>query len=198
MTSPAPRVRLPIADALQVSLTYDVNGQPAVVVVGCAPPDDGGFVVPSDALALAQLLHTNMRPLMATSCTLVNITARETVADGQVFSLALPATNLTGTAAGNLITAYATLVRWKTARGGRSGQGRTYVPGFTTANVNADGRTLSSSALTAANALGTAMVGATGPSGTLAVLSFTDGVSSAVTGHSVSPIVGIQRRRLRN
>jgi hypothetical protein len=190
-------VRQPIPGALAVTLTYDVSGQPAQVVLGCAGVD-GGFGTVEDAQALANLFHTNARALMATSCTLTAITARVAVPDGAVFGLALPATNLTGTAAGNLVTAYATLIRWNTAKGGRSGRGRTYVPGFTTGGMAADGRTLSSTNLTAANALGNAMVNATGPAGSLNVLSYTDGEASPVTSFSVSSIVGVQRRRIRN
>lgn len=198
MTTPTPRVRQPIPGALSVALTYDVAGQPAVVVLGVAGVDGAGFGTVEDAQAVSHLFHSSARSLMATNCLLTNISARQAVPDGQVYAVPLPASNLGGLASGNLITAYATLIRWHTARGGRSGKGRTFVPGFTTGNLGADGRTLSSAATTAANSLGNAMVNATGSAGALSVLSYTDGVASQVTGFSVSPVVGVQRRRLRN
>lgn len=188
---------MPVPGALQVALTYDVSGQPATVVLGCGGPANV-TATPAIATALAHRAHDLMRPLMATSATLTSITAREAVDDGPNFQLALPATNRTGTAAGNLVTAYATLLRWGTTQGGRSGRGRTFVPGFTTAGINADGRTLSSSFLTAAQAFGTGMTNNDAATEPFTVISKRRGAAYSVESFSVSSIVGVQRRRLRN
>jgi hypothetical protein len=198
MTTPTPteRVFLPVPDAMSIALEYDVSGQPAVVVIGAGnapgsgPPFDIGQ-------ALAYEFHSLCRPLMATSCTLKSITARALDGTGDSVTYALPA-SLAGTAAGGLITAYATLVRWQTTGNGRSGRGRNYIPGFTISGMNADGRTLSSTYTTAANALVTAMTDDTGGSAPFAVISRTKGTYSPVISGSVSPVVGIQRRRLRD
>ena len=200
MTTPTTEERpapLPVPGALQVALTYDVSGQPATVVFGCGGP---GIVdaTASTATALAHAAHTLMRPLMATSATLTQITAREAVPDGATYALALPASNRTGTAAGNLVTAYATLVRWGTTQGGRSGRGRTFVPAFTTGGINADGRTLSSTYLTAAAAFGAGMVANTADVEAFSIVSKRKGDAYSVESYSVSSIVGVQRRRLRN
>jgi hypothetical protein len=186
---------LPIPGAFAVALTYDVSGQPAVIVLGV----DDVATDPSQAATVATTFHNAARPLMATSCVLQDITIREAVPDGATIGAALPAVNArSGIAAGNLITAYATLVRWNTGRGGRSGRGRTFIPGFTTGNLQADGRTLSSTALTAAQALVTTMTTPGPGMQGFAVLSRRLGEANVVVSGSVSQIVGVQRRRLRN
>lgn len=196
-TAPAPRVFLPVPDAASVALTYDVSGQPATVVLGVGNAPGGGPDFDS-AANLALEAHTLMRPLMATSCTLRSIVARALDGSGDSRLVALPATNLTGTAAGNLVTAYATLVRWGTTGNGRSGRGRTFVPGFTTGGMNADGRTLSSTNINAANALVAGLIDDTGGSAGFAVISRTKGTYSPVISGSVASVVGIQRRRIRD
>lgn len=191
VTSPAPTAtppRLPVAGAWHVALTYDVSGQPAVVVLGSFGD------ATSDQVAIANAFHTNARALMSTSTTLQSIVSHDASGSGNALQLPLPATNRTGTGAGNLITAYATLLRWGTSRGGRTGKGRTFVPGFVTGSLAADGRTLSSTALTAATTLGQAMADVAG----FCVISHRAGTATPVDTYSVSSIVGVQRRRLRN
>lgn len=197
MTTPAPTrpPALPIPGAFAVALRYDVSGQPAVIVLGV----DDVATDADQAGVVATTFHNAARPLMATSCVLQDISVREAVPDGATVGIALPSSaNRSGTAAGNLITAYATLVRWNTATGGRSGRGRTFVPGFTTGNLQADGRTLSQSAVTAAQALVNTMTTPGPAMQGFAVLSRRTGQASVVISGSVSQIVGVQRRRLRN
>jgi hypothetical protein len=197
MTAPASSTppRLPVPGGWHVALTYDVSGQPAVVVLGYGGSGDATSV--TNMTNLASTFHSNARALMATSCTLTAITAHAADGTGTSYALALPAANRTGMAAGNLITAYATVIRWGTTHGGRSGKGRTFVPGFVTGNVNADGRTLSSTAITAANTLGNAMAGST-PAAGFSVVSHRLGGVYPVTTYSVPSVVGVQRRRIRN
>jgi hypothetical protein len=92
-------------------------------------------------------------------------------------------------------------VKWTTPRGGRSGRGRTYLPGLNTIAVDTDGRTV----VAGTRNLVTTVAGqylAAFESGTLIplaphVLSFTKGTSAPITGGTCAPIIGVQRRRMR-
>lgn len=194
--TPAPRVTLPVPDACTVALQYDVAGQPAYVILGCGNTPGAG--PPFDvAQALAHEFHTQAKTLMSASTTLRSIVARALDGSGNSQAFALP-TGLTGTAAGTLITAYATLLRWQTSGNGRSGRGRTYVPGFTSELLESNGRAMSPVGLTRAQAVVTALTDDAGGSAPFAVISRTKGTYSPVLSGTVSPIVGIQRRRLRD
>lgn len=74
-------------------------------------------------------------------------------AEGEVIEVGAPASAAGGIAAAGTVAAACTLVKWSSLRGGRSGKGRTYVPGLHATGVEASGRTLPPGAVSAAQSI---------------------------------------------
>ena len=98
------------------------------------------------------------------------------------------------------VASASTLVKWQSTVGGRSGKGRTYIPGLAAANVTATGRTLPAAEVTRVQtALNTYLAFGHGAAYNLdpCVLSFTNGSAALITSGAVQSVIGTQRRRMR-
>jgi hypothetical protein len=120
--------------------------------------------------------------------------------DGQVIEVGAPASPAGGAAGTAGLLAGSTLIKWSTATGGRTGKGRTYLPGLGTGYVEANGRTYTASfSGTAATAIAAYLGHASMTDGGIrpAVLSFRRGAARRITSGGLAPVVGVQRRRMR-
>jgi hypothetical protein len=190
--------RLPIPNGWQLVVDYQHSGQPAQSVVGLALPSGQGPTAQGAQIVL-NAWWARMRALCSAEVVCQGGTLREAVPEGSILELNQPP-NPAGTIAGTTtIAGYATLIKWTTNQGGRSGKGRTYLPGVTQGVVQSGGRTYSSAHQTAASA---AIAGylsdvQTGLAYSPVVLSFRKGQAFTVTGGALSSVVAIQRRRMR-
>lgn len=201
MTTPAEEThpRLPIVGAAQLTLTLTHGGQPAAVVLGFALT--GASAVTTDlATKLRDHAWTVFRPLMVGTVACTGAVLRSgDVDNATIVEVGAPATP-TGSAAGSEgIASGTTLIKWKTATGGRSGKGRTFLPGLSKDYVGTDGRTYTTIWQQALppkiDAYLAPITGATDVKP--AVLSFRRGERYVITSGALSPIVGLQRRRMR-
>lgn len=177
-----------------------VEGQPAVIVLGARGA--GGWTDATGVTAWRDAAWDAFRTLCNGGVTCTGATGRDVSGPlAPVFDVGAPPLNIAGTRTGTLtLGAGCYLVKWVTATGGRSGKGRTFVPGLLAADLGPDGRkyTLNTFGLVdtavknyrdglAAKAVGL----------TPAILSFRRGAAFDITGGSLSSIPGVQRRRMR-
>lgn len=198
MTSPAP-VRLPIPGAAQATLKFTQGGQEGAIVLGFVTTN---ALNEAKAVAARDAAWTAFRPLMTTSVTCTGLVLRDTSGpDIAPVEVGPPATNASGLANGNALAAGCTLIRWQTAVGGRTGRGRTYLPGLPAGAVDpANGRLYEAATKTATATAITNYLSAAGLSSNAlvpAVLSFSRGLARPITSGSIAQVVGIQRRRMR-
>lgn len=201
MTSPTPP-RLPIPAGRQLTLRLVQGGQEAAVVLGFVGA--GEVDAENRAAALRDIAWLAFRPLMAGDVSIVGAVLRDvSQADGKSVEVGAPsttATNSGGAGGSSLVAAACYLLRWSTATGGRTGKGRTYLPGVVSTAVNAGGRTYTAGYQgTAATAITQYLAPAqyNAVATVPAVLSFTRGAARPITGGALAPVVGIQRRRMR-
>lgn len=199
MTSPAP-VRLPIAGAVQLTMRLTQQGQPAAVVLGYfGGPANPGLVTSQSILNAAW--YKLVRPLTTSDVTCTGGVMRSV--DGSEISveLAAPSGGTTVAAAGvSNIAAACSVIKWSSAGPGRSGKGRTFIPlpGPATQDARAFTSTWTTTANNAAAAyLADPAFGGGGGFHKPAILSFKRGAAYVITAGALSPVVGIQRRRMR-
>lgn len=198
MTSPTP-TRLPITGGYQMTLHLLQGSQRAAVVLG-AGGHGGPFMVQSDAQSWVDGTWAAFRPYITNNTSCVGATVRLTQVDGGVWEFGAPASPQGGNVNGQALAAACWLLKWQTATGGRSGKGRTFLPGLPSSQVAADGRSYVADAPTNANAMITAYLGQPlfqGAGIKPSVLSFRRGVGYPITSGSLGSVVGIQRRRMR-
>lgn len=198
MTTATPP-RLWIPGGRQLTVSFTVGGQDAVVVLG--GQGGGAWNDAAGAATWRDAFWNAFRPEICSAVTCTGAVLRTVEGpDGQVIEVGAP-TNPVGLNSGAMTLAGAAMViKWKTAQGGRSGKGRTFVPGVNEGAVSADGRTWGTGHNAGVqtcinNYLGSAPLSAAGL--TPAVLSFRRGAAYAITSGSLAPIVGLQRRRMR-
>lgn len=201
MTSPAPTPvpRLPIPTGLQLTVRVTQEGQEAAVVLGFLLNNASS---PTQALAQALLqAQWNAIRNMTTSTTIcTGGTLRSLAASNNVvFELAAPSSPAGIDTTAPTVAAVATLIKWSTANGTRSGKGRTFIPGTPAAWVAAGGRSLTAAAQTVVNQRASEMLSHTAewPGLQSAVLSFKNGVGYPITGGAPGGRLGIQRKRMR-
>lgn len=200
MTSPAPR--LYPANGLQLTVRLTQNGQNAAVVLGAMGANPGADGQAFGTAWLAKF-WTNFQPRVVSGINVQGATLRVvSSAAGTTWEIPPPASasgTLTGVSA---LAASSAVIRWNTATGGRSGRGRSYIPGLAVGDIDGGGRNLTSGTLNAFSSAANAYLGNWGTGGVLssfspAVLSFTKGAAYPITSSSVLSVVGIQRRRMR-
>lgn len=199
MTSPVPP-RLPIPGGHALALAFTQGGQTGVVVLG-AKSTTNVFMVKTDAQAWVQNAWDSFKPLISGTVTCTGATCRSVDGSNLVWELNAP-TNPAGTAVGNLqLAAASALLKWNTATGGRSGKGRTFLPGSTVNHVDTDGRSYTAAMKTAAaTAINAYLAGApfSGGGGIQpAILSYRKGAAYPITSGALASVVGVQRRRMR-
>lgn len=198
MTTPTGRLYPPAS--LQLTLRLLQDGQEAAVVLGAGSFDGIGF---NQALADAWRdgAWNAFRPVISSGVTCVGAILRETYKPEGLVQEAGPPATAAGSQTGVVAIAGAcTLIRWTTTRGGRSGKGRTFLPGLIGGSVSAGGRTYTTAHQTAVNTAVSAYLTSghwTTHGIEPAILSFTKGVASTVTSGALASVVGIQRRRMR-
>lgn len=198
MTSPSPAPLL-IPDAMQMTVNLVSAGQPAAVVMGIKGPVSS--LTPTFAAAARDAWWAAFRPLMASSVSITGVTLRycgdKTYAPVETGA---PSTTAGGAAAASGLQAACTLIKWSTSRGGRSGKGRTFLPGLMASAVGTDGRTyIGTYPATVQNAINAYLQSSafTAGVGIPAILSFTLGEAFSIQSGALAPIVGVQRRRMR-
>lgn len=198
MTTTAPP-RLPIPGGLQLSVRFSQNGQDAVCVLGGYRAS--GFTQPAGAQAWLNEFWARFKHLAAPSVVVVGGTCRDVSGpDGTVHELSAPASAAgTATNPSNLV-AQSTFIKWSTATGGRTGKGRTFLPGLPTVAIAADGRSYLAAHGPAVQAACAAYIGSSVMAAEAiqpAVLSFRRGLARPITAGALAPLVGLQRRRMR-
>lgn len=202
MTSPTPlQPRLYVPNGKQLTVKLNDGGQPAAVVLGGVSGSPGATSV-ALANAWLQVFASQFMPLIANGINITGAVLRDvSAADGLVAEVGAPTANASGTrGAGRALAAASVLIKWSTARGGRSGKGRTFLPAVQSLDVNADGRTYNAAfATTVQTAITNYLTSASLQTAGLqpAVLSFTKGTAAVITGGALAGTVGVQRRRMR-
>lgn len=199
VTTPSPTPRLPIANGYQLTLNLSDGGQPAALVLGARGPVGG--INATVAAAWRDAAWNEFRKMAASDVVLVGATVRDV--DGspappiEVGAGTTPGGTLAGT---RTLAAACTLVKWQTALGGRSGRGRTFIPGLTGANVSSNGRTYAAtySDFCQANINNYRTSAALASAGIVpCILSFRRGEATPIESGALAVIVGVQRRRMR-
>jgi hypothetical protein len=140
------------------------------------------------------------RPLISSDVSCAGATGRYVHEPaGQVFEFGAPTTPAGGNASTQGLAGGATLIKWATDTGGRSGKGRTFLPGLTNGVIGPGGRTYTAAHATATATAITNYLGSSAFTAEIrpAVLSFTKGAAYPITNGAISPIIGLQRRRMR-
>lgn len=192
--------RLPIPNALQLTMNLTHSGQAAAIVLGARVPSGSVGFTQSAVEAWRDATWSAFRALMHYDVVCTGAVARATVVDGVIFELGPPPTNNGAMTGGRTPAASCTLLRWRTAQGGRSGRGRTFLPGLPMEQVDTTGRGYVTAHANQAAASISAYLGSTvftSDSLKPAVLSFRKGAAYDITTGAIASIVGIQRRRMR-
>jgi hypothetical protein len=198
MTTPVSKT-LPIVNGYQMTLRLAQDGQAAAIVLGCKGVG-GTFMVESDAVLWRDSAWAAFRPLMVATVTPQNTTVRSCTKDGIVWELGAPSTGTAAATGSTTLAAACTLIKWSTTQGGRSGKGRTFLPGLPATAMAAGGRSYTAAWSTAvATAVSNYLASApfTAPGLKPAVLSFTRGEAYVIQSGGLAGVVGVQRRRMR-
>lgn len=198
MTTPAP-LNIPGAALITVRMTE--SGQEALCGIGIRTEDLTDLAL-EDAQDVLAAWWAAFRLAIAADVTCTGGTVRYARVDSPVLELAAPASPTGASAAGaTSLAPYCALVKWTTTAGGRSGKGRTYLPGVPIAAVGVGGRSFAGGYVTAVETAIGAYLGAAivAPAGNItpAVLSRTKNVANPILTGALAGIPGIQRRRMR-
>lgn len=197
MTTPVPRLYVPNGHQLTLNLVQ--AGQEAAIVLG-GVTSPSAFLVKSDYEQWRDAAWSAFRNLIVGDVTCTGATGRAVHEPaGTVTEIGAPVSPAGAKAGATPLASACTLIKWSTATGGRSGKGRTYLPGLPSSEVSAGGRTYASTHSTATATAITGYLGHAAFAGALkpAVLSFRKGAAYQITGGAISPIIGVQRRRMR-
>lgn len=198
MTTPTATPRLWIPGGWQMSLRFNQYGQESVVVLGAAGPSGG--MTNAKAAEWRDAATAAFRPLFVSGVSVQGATVRDVgQRNGTVIELGPPATANGSSTASSSHAAACTLIKWSTARGGRSGKGRSYIPGLPYTALNGDGRTYATAFATAIATAASQYLNAALWSVDYkpVVLSFRTGTGTVITGGAAAPVAGTQRRRMR-
>jgi hypothetical protein len=197
MTTPLP-FEIPGAYFLTVNTTQ--AGQPAQNVLGFAV-NDLTFPTVEQFVQLLDAYWGVFRTVTAADTSCTGGTVRQAKTEGVVWELSAPANPAGSSTAGTTsVAAYCAMVKWSTATGGRSGKGRTYLPGVPKDAIAVGGRSFTP---TYASAVATAITNYRTHAqwATMdchpAVLSRVDQAEYPITAGALAAIPGIQRRRMR-
>lgn len=200
MTTPAPAVRLPIPNGWQLTMNFVQSGQPSAVVLGFSDTDAGG-INNTEAQALLNASWLAFRDCTVTTVSCTGGVLRHVGPGGlPPFELIAPPSPTGVDPGGSSVAAGSALIRWRTANSSRNGRGRTFLPAIPAGWLDATGRGIHGAAQTVLQTAITRHLSNTGSYAkalTPAVLSFTKGQAYVITSGSPSPVIGIQRRRMR-
>lgn len=203
MTTPVPTPkppRLPIPGGIQLTLKGTDGGQPFAIVLGAVGPAGAGIST-GIAEAWRNEAWARFRNLCSNVVVVQSAVLRH-VEDPLMlpFEVGAPPSPTGSSVDARAIGAASFLLKWQTATGGRSGRGRTFLPGLPHPFVTPDGRAYTSDARTSAQTVLNAYIGAAmwdtigfRP----AVLSFRRGAAYEIVSGAPASIVGVQRRRMR-
>jgi hypothetical protein len=198
MTTPTPLAR-PV-DGRQMTLLLDDRGQPSAVVLG-ALAEPSVNLVTTQAEAWIEAAWEAFRPLVVGTVTCTGAIVRDvSIVDGRVIELGAPANPTGSGGAASSVASAATLIKWSTGGGGRSGKGRSFIPGLSQSQVGADGRSYQAGYAATVQQAVSAYLGnpGLGSQGLLpAVLSFSKGQAQVILSGGLSGTIGVQRRRMR-
>jgi hypothetical protein len=183
-----------------MTLRLQHSGQTAAIVLGLAAGGTGTFLTRAEAEAWRNTAWAAFRNLTLSSVSCTGATVRAVDGSEKVWELGAPPSPAGATAGVETIAAGCWLLKWSTNTGGRSGKGRTFLPGLPQSQVNPDGRTYATTATTHATTAINAYLGGqpfTSQGHLPAVLSFRDGVAYPITGGALAAVIGLQRRRMR-
>jgi hypothetical protein len=183
-----------------MTLRFTVAGTPGAIVLG---GQLGSGTALTQAMANTWLGNawSKLKQPAVPDVILTGATVRDLrVVNGNQFE-AISDTLPPGQTPGSLALAgAAVLVKWQTGTGGRTGRGRTFLPGVSEAQINTDGKTLTTQARTDWQAAATQYLGLMNAAGSpilAAVISRKDQVARPILASSLGGIVAFQRRRMR-
>ncbi len=194
-------VAIPVANGCQLAVRYNIQGQPAVTVLG------GYWTVPP-AVTIAEgqrwlnAWWDAVRPSITDAVSCMGAEFRDlSNVPGAAVEIPAPPLPKGGIVASLSLSAASYIVKWQTATPGRSGRGRTFVPGVTENNIEPDGRSIVAAAVGVLQGNVEAkyrnvLVPAAG-NVVPGVISRKQAFCRQVNGQSVGAVVGIQRRRMR-
>lgn len=189
--------QLIIPGCFQVAIHAVSGGQPVDNVIGV---QNSGGTAHGAALAVQTAWKVASGPLslQASSYTLVDFTAVDIgSANGPIDVIGDAAAGGAGAVALSTAAACA-LIKWNGGTRSRSSRGRLYFGPLNEGQINSDGRTISSGALSVLNTAFTNFRNSLAASGyPLVVLSRTKATAYAVTQHAVEAQIATQRRRIR-
>lgn len=188
---------LVIPNCFQVAIQFTDSGHAMENVIGVENAS-GTAAGAAAAVKAAWEVAAGPHSLRSSSTTMVNYHAVDISSlSGTIADLA--STTAGGAGAGPLSTrGAAALVKWNGSSRARSTRGRIYTGPLREAEINNDGATLASAAITALNTAFTNFRNSLGTAGyPLVVLSRKTSTATVVTQHSVESTIATQRRRIR-
>jgi hypothetical protein len=188
---------LVIANCFQVSIQFTDSGHAMENVIGVENAS-GTAAGAAAAVKAAWEIASGPHSLRSSSTTMVNYHAVDISSlSGTIADLA--STTAGGAGAGPLSTrAASALIKWNGSSRARSTRGRMYTGPLREAEINNDGATVASAAITALNTAFTNFRNSLGTAGyPLVVLSRQTSTATIVTQHSVESTIATQRRRIR-
>jgi hypothetical protein len=197
MTAPFPST---VTDGCSLTVRYTTGGQQAVNVLG-GKINGPFFPTPANVQTWLDAWWGQMRSIVSPNLTCLGAQYRDlSVADGGTLDVA-PSGSPTGTNGGGISLAAASyLIAWRTASGGRSGRGRTFLPGVPEEAVEPGGVVLQegnrAGVTSRAGLYIAAMQPGNGPI-QAAVISRRLGLARPILSASTASTVGVQRRRMR-
>lgn len=196
MTTPGPNT---VSQGRQLTLKLVHDGQAAAIVLGAR---GAGEWTDADAVtAWRDAAWGTLRMLIADTTTCIGAVGRNLEnAASLPYEVGAPANPAGGQLGARAVAAACTLIKWQTNTGGRSGKGRTFLPGLLQGFVTPDGRGYTSAYQTSVatavnNYLGHSMWAAEGLQP--AVLSSKLGTALPIVSGSLAGVIGMQRRRMR-
>jgi hypothetical protein len=197
MTAPFPST---VTDGCSLTVRYTTAGQEAVNVLG-GKINGPFFPTTANVQAWLDAWWGQMRSIVSPNLTCLGAQYRDlSQVDGGTVEV-LPSGSPTGTNGGGIsLAAAAYLINWRTTAGGRSGRGRTYLPGVPEEAVEPGGVTLQSGNQAGVTSRAGLYVAAMQPGNgpiQAAVVSRRLGLARAITTASTASTVGMQARRMR-
>lgn len=198
MTSPAP---FNVPGAAIITASFNEAGQTAQCGIGISTID-GADPTFTEATAVLAAWWTAFKSSVCSDTQITGGTMRFARLDSPVVELAAPSGAVGTYSAGTSSFApYCGLVKWGSATGGRTGKGRTYLPGVSGFAVAPGGRAFVADYRTAVTASINAYLASAAVSGASnvvpAIVSRKANAARDITSAALAAVPGIQRRRMR-
>jgi hypothetical protein len=184
-----------------MTLLLTVGGLPGAIVLGAKYTSGNAIDQAQGATMWRDQAWSNLRGAINNEVTCSGAIVRHVNGlNATVYELGAPTSPAGALTGATPLLAACTLVKWTTATGGRSGKGRTFLPGIPATGIAAGGRTVNSGHVTTTQGAVNAYLASTAMSTyglKPAVLSFRKGEAYPILAGAVNSIVGLQRRRMR-